>query len=145
MKKIFLSLTAVVIAISSYGQIAHDLEVYSEDGLLFTLILNGRVMNEEPVSSIQIVNTDKDFIKAVVKFEDENIPDIEKKNLQLANPGNDPVVTSKPVSVVYKVVEKKGSYKLKFASRSNKKIQEQSTVIIQQTQVPVNGRVVISW
>ncbi len=149
MKKLLLTLAAAVLTFSAVAQISHDLEIYSEDGLKFTLILNGRTMNEEPTSNIQILNTDKDYINAKIVFEDESIADITRKNLQLANPGTDQSKTNKPVSVVYKIVEKKGSYKLKFASRSDKKIQPQSTIVIQESDpsgVEIsNGKVVIRW
>ncbi|OFZ06983.1 MAG: hypothetical protein A3D92_22675 [Bacteroidetes bacterium RIFCSPHIGHO2_02_FULL_44_7] len=114
----------------TFGQIAHDLEIFSEDGVKFTLILNGRVMNEQAMSNIQVLNTDKDYLNMKIKFEDPAIPDIERKMLQIANPGTDESVRNKPVSVVYTIVEKKGDYKLRFASRSEKKIQDQPDIII---------------
>ena len=141
----------VACTLSSFAQIAHDLEIYSEDGLKFTLILNGRVMNEEPASNIQIVNTNKDFLNAKIKFEDESIEDLTRKNLQLAHPGTDEAKKNIPVSVVYKIVEKKGKYKLRFASRSDKKIQPNGTVIIYENEQPSggveisNGKVIVRW
>ena len=132
-----------------YAQIAHDLEIYAENGLKFTLTLNGRVMNEEPVIHIQILNTNKDQIHAIINFEDTSIPPIERKFLQLANPGTNEYETNKPVDVVYKIIKKKGKYKLWFASRSNKKIQSNTTIIVtegEQNGVGIsNGRLVIRW
>lgn len=132
-------------SIMSYAQISHDLEIYSENGLKFTLVINGRTMNEVPVSNIQVVNTDKDYINAKIIFEDPNLPEIEKKFLQLADPGEGDYKS--PVSVVYKIVEtKKGDQALKFASRSHKKIQSSGDVIIiHSNPEPVNGKIVISW
>lgn len=140
MKHLITSLL-VLLCFSSNAQISHDLEVYSEAGEKFFLTINGRQMNEEAMSNIQVLNTDKDYVHLKIRFEDPAIPEIEKKMLQLAEPGN---VEKKPVSVVYKVVEKKGEYKVAFVSRSQKKIQEQN-VIIQQNTTPTNGRVIISW
>ena len=138
-----------VLAFHSFGQIAHDLEVFSEDGVKFTLILNGRVMNEQPMSSIQVLNTDKDYLNLKIKFEDAMIPDIERKMLQIANPGTDEYERNKPVSVVYKIVEKKGQYKLHFASRSDKKIQDQGDVIIIENTTVIESdadfRIVVRW
>ncbi|MDX2360879.1 MAG: hypothetical protein QNK23_08740 [Crocinitomicaceae bacterium] len=135
MKKLILTLLVGFLAINSFGQISHDLEIFSEDGLKFTLILNGRIMNEEPMSNIQILNTDKDYLSLKIKFDDPSIPDIERKMLQIANPSSEDAERNKPVTVVYKIVEKKGKYKLRFASRSDKKIQEEPDVIIQNTTV----------
>lgn len=138
-----------VLALNSFGQIAHDLEVFSEDGVKFTLILNGRVMNEQPMSNIQVVNTDKDYLNLKIKFEDQMIPDIERSMLQIANPGTDVSVRNIPVSVVYKIVEKKGQYKLRFASRSEKKIQDQPDYIFIENngvyQVESGFKVIIRW
>ena len=102
-------------------------------------------MNEVPVSNIQVMNTDKDYINAKLIFEDPNIPEIQKKVLQLADPGEG--TTKSPVSVVYKIVEtKKGEQVLRFASRSHKKIQEAGDIIIiESNPQPVNGKIVISW
>jgi hypothetical protein len=129
---------------SSFTQISHDLEIYSETGLKFTLILNGRKMNEQPVSTIQVVNTDKDYVHAKIVFEDTSIVEIEKKMLQLADPAEGAVKS--PVSCVYKIVEtKKGEQVLRFASRSHKKIQSSDVIIIENNPQPVNGKIVISW
>ena len=101
-------------------------------------------MNETPVSNIQVVNTDKDYVNAKIVFEDSNIPEIEKKMLQLADPAE--TSSKSPVSVVYKIVEtKKGDQVLRFASRSHKKIQTTDVIIIESNPQPVNGKIVISW
>lgn len=144
--KQFLSLLifALLLTTNVNAQISHDLEIYSEDGLNFTLIVNGRKMNEESVSNIQILNTDKDYVQVKIIFDDQSIPPIEKKFLQLADPGTE--TQKSPVTVVYKIVEKKGNYKLKFASRSFKKIQNNTEVIIIETSPqPVNGKIIINW
>ena len=141
---LFVTLFSLFSLSSSFSQIAHDLEIYSENGLKFTLIINGRTMNEEPVSNIQILNTDKDYVSAKIIFEDPNIPEIEKRALQLADPGEGKVKS--PVSVVCKIVEtRKGQQKLRFASRSHKKIQRSDVIIIESNPRPINGKIVINW
>lgn len=143
MKKSFILCFVMLFwGLNSISQIAHDLEIYSEDGLMFTLILNGRTMNDKPVSNIQITNTDKDYMNAKIIFADTNIVSIEKKMLQIAAPGTQEKV---PVSVVYKIVAKKEDIKLVFASRSEKKIQPQKEVIIIDNTAPSNGRIIINW
>ena len=145
MKSIILSVAITLLSIhSSFSQISHDLEIYSENGLNFTLIINGRTMNETPVSNIQVVNTDKDYLNAKIVFEDPNIPEIEKKMLQLADPAE--TSSKSPVSVVYKIVEtKKGEQVMPFASRTHKKIQTTDVILIESNPQPVNGKIVISW
>ena len=144
MKNLCITLLLSFIGVTSFAQISHDLEIYSEEGLKFKLILNGRTMNEEPVSNIQVLNTDKDYVHAKIIFEDPAIPEIEKKALQLADPAEGAIKS--PVSVVCKIVEnKKGEYKLKFASRSHKKIQNTEVIIIESNPRPVNGKIVIYW
>lgn len=145
--KRFLSLLLFTVVLTSTlnAQVSHDLEIYSENGLKFTLILNGRTMNEVPVSNIQIMNTDKNYVHAKIIFEEQTIPEIEKKFLQLAEPekGSENI----PVSVVYKIVEtKKGQQKLRFASRSRKKIQYGGDIIIiEANPQPINGKIIINW
>lgn len=111
-----------------HAQIAHDLAVYSEDGDKFTLFVNGEQINAEPVANAKVENTNNDFALVKIVFEDAAIPTIEKKNLQIAEPG---VNAKGPVSVVYKVkVNKKGEHVLSFVSRSAKKIQDNPVIII---------------
>lgn len=144
MKKLLLFVTFILISCAwTSAQISHDLEIYSEGGEKFTLIINGREMNQAPVSNVQIMNTDKDYVSAKIVFEDSTIPTIEKKFLQIAEPGTSSYAV--PVSCVYKIINKKGEYKLRFASRSQKKIQPNTEVIIYNNPEPVNGKVVISW
>ncbi|MBL7962588.1 MAG: hypothetical protein JNM31_01975 [Flavobacteriales bacterium] len=109
------------------AQIAHDLTVYSEDGLAFTLVVNGQTINAEPASSVTASNINFDHAKVVVRFVDEAIPPIERKNLQIATPGTGP---KGPVAVVYAIKEKKGEMVVRFVSRSDKKIQNAPVIII---------------
>lgn len=136
---------ALILTSTVSAQVSHDLEIYSENGLKFTLILNGRTMNEVPVSNIQIINTDKDYVHAKILFEDQTIPEIEKKFLQLAEPGQG--TDHAPVTVVYKISEnKKGKQNLRFASRSRKKIQYGGDIIIiEANPQPINGKIIINW
>lgn len=123
------ALIAVVLSASSVAsaQIAHDLTVYSEDKQPFTLIVNGGTINATPQASVKVENTDNDFVRVEIRFEDASIPAIERKNLQIAEPGTGP---KGPVSVVYAVKEKKGEHVLRFVSRSAKKIQSAPVIII---------------
>ena len=75
------------VQLSAIAQISHDLEIYSENGEKFYLTINGRKMNDVAVSQIQITNTDKDYVSAKIEFENIALPAIEKKFLQIAEPG----------------------------------------------------------
>ncbi len=121
MKKLFiLTLFLSLFVTYSQAQIAHDLEIYSEDGLKFTLIVNGKIINETPQSNVKITNIENDYVQIVIKFEDGKIASIKRKNVQIAAPGTGRIY---PVSTVYKIILKRGVYKLRFVSRSEKKIQ----------------------
>ncbi len=119
---------AILPATAANAQIAHDLAVYSEDGDKFTLFVNGEQINAGPAANAKVENTNNDYALVKVVFENTAIPTIEKKNLQIAEPG---VNAKGPVSVVYKVkVNKKGEHVLSFVSRSAKKIQDNPVIII---------------
>jgi hypothetical protein len=110
------------------AQIAHDLEVYSEDGKKFTLFLNGRQINERPAANVRLENIQQDQVSARVVFEDTAIPPINQKYFQIGEPG---IETSAPQSTVYRIVlTKKKGYKLRLASMVEKKIQEDKIIII---------------
>jgi hypothetical protein len=110
------------------AQIAHDLEVYSEDGKKFTLFLNGRQINEVPQANVRLENIQQDQVSSRVVFEDGSIPPINQKYFQIGEPG---IEASPPQSTVYKIVlTKKKGYKLRLASMDEKKIQEDKIIII---------------
>ena len=117
------------ISVSSLqAQIAHDLEVYSEDGLKFTLFLNGRQINKEPAANVRIQNIEQDQVSARVAFADTTIPDINQKYFQIGTPGTAP---SGHQSTVYRIVlTKKKGYKLRLAGMNDKKIQQDQVIII---------------
>lgn len=129
MKKIIVILSLLIIAITAINAqtIGHDLTVFSEEGELFTLFINGAKINEQPQASVSIQNITNDNVNARIVFADENMPVIEKKYLLLAEPG---VGDKRPVATVYKIKKKKEEYKLSFVSRSPKTIQPQNNVII---------------
>ena len=123
-------LTTAILLCSQWmiAQISHDLTVWSEEGLKFTFVANGEQINAEPASRVKMENIEEDYVNVKITFEDAAIPPLEKKFLQIANVDGD----NKPVSVVWTIVQKDGNYKFKFASRSDKKIQPNETIIIQQ-------------
>lgn len=122
-----LATVALSFNFAASAQIAHDLTVFSEDGDLFTLVVNGQAINPEPAASVTAKDLQVGFAKVQVKFADESIPGIVQKNLQIATPGTAP---SGPVAVVYRIAEKKGERKLRFVSRNDKQVQNAPVIII---------------
>ena len=108
------------------AQIAHDLEIYSEDGLKFKLMANGKALNEAFESNVTLKNIEHDYLTILVYVEGEDEPILKKKYLQIGDPGTD---NSPPVSCVYKIIKKKGKYKFRFVSRTEKKIQNKVIII----------------
>ena len=122
-----LVLVTVLTTLSASAQIAHDLTVYPEDGLPFTLLVNGQAINAEPATSVTASNINFDYATVIARFADPSIPTIERKNLQIAQPGTGP---KGPVAAVYAIKEKKGEVVMRFVSRSDKKIQNAPVIII---------------
>ncbi len=121
-------LLLVILSGTLSGQIAHDVEVFSEDGENFTLYLNGRQINEEPSANVRIKNIEQDQVSSLIVFEDTSIPDIKTKYFQIGEPGTE---TSAPQTTVYRIViTKKKGYKLRLNSMDSKKIQEDKIIII---------------
>ena len=148
MKTITITLASLFLSALSFAQIAHDMEIYSEGGEKFTLTMNGRVLNEEPANRVAIQNIQYDNVHLVIDFEDENIPDIEKKYYSLSSSAEGE--EGKPIATLAKIIEKDGQYKLRTVSSSVKMIQTNTIIINQENQdsegVEIsNGRVLINW
>ena len=124
----FVVVLILLAAGSLNAQIAHDVEVFSEDGKKFTLYLNGRQINEEPAANVRIENIEQDQVSSRIVFEDTSIPDINTKYFQIGKPG---IETSPPQATVYRIVlTKKKGYKLRLNSMDDKKIQNERVIII---------------
>jgi L-2-hydroxyglutarate oxidase LhgO len=112
---------------SANSQIAHDLTIYSEDEIKFSLVLNGKKRTEEFTTNVELKNLQQESVKVVVEFEDTTIPGIEK-NLYLAKAGTG---EKPPMSSVYVIKKnKKGEVKLRLVSQAEKMIQTSPTIII---------------
>ena len=119
MKTLF-TLTFCSLAFLMNAQIAHDLEIFAEDGILFTLEVNGKQINEEASNRIFIENTDHDYISVRIKVPNEEGVKIER-TIPIVFPSS--YNKKDPVTAVYKLKKKKNKYKLHLISRSYKKIQ----------------------
>ena len=122
-----LSLLVVFLFSFEKSQIAHDLTIYSEDNIKFSLVLNGKKVTENFVTNIELKNLQQESVSAYVEFEDSSIPAI-KKNLYLAKAGTG---DKPPMSNVYVIKKtKKGEVKLRLDSQTEKMIQNNPTIII---------------
>lgn len=129
MKTLF-SFFLVFVSLNAFTQIGHDLTIFSEDGLKFTVTFNGTKMNEAPLATVVMNDIHNDYGKAKIEFEDVTIPPIERKILQIKSASNS---GGAPESVVYEIKKnKKEELVLRWASASLKKIQPQQTIIIQE-------------
>lgn len=140
--KTILSLFLAFISLNAFAQIGHDLTIFSEDGLKFTVTFNGTKMNEVPLATVVMNDIHNDYGKAKIEFEDPAIAPIERKILQIKSASNS---GGAPESVVYEIKKnKKEELVLRWASASLKKIQPQQTIIIQeappqQQGIQING------
>lgn len=97
-----LFLVSLSTALSASARIAHDLTVYSEDGLPFTPLVNGQAIHAEPATSVTASNINFDHATVIARFAAPSIPTIERKNPQIAQPGTGP---KGPVAAVYAIKE----------------------------------------
>jgi hypothetical protein len=111
--------------------IGNDLTVWSEDGLLFTLYLNGQKMNEQPSASVLCRDVTVDYANGRVVFAGDSLPDLERKILQIkSNP------QFRVASTVFKIVSKKGGMDFKWVSSNEKAYAPSRTIIIDNNNPP---------
>ncbi|MCB9225658.1 MAG: DUF4476 domain-containing protein [Chitinophagales bacterium] len=88
--------------------------IFSEDGEPFYLILNGIRQNENPETNVQVQGLTSDYYTGKIIFNNEQLPDIDKKFLMATGEG------CKPCEVTYKIkYNKKGEIALKAYSFSS--------------------------
>jgi hypothetical protein len=85
-KKITLLIMLMVSTISfaQFGPVGH-LNVFSEDGDRFTLILNGEIINDVPQSNLRVEDLNQPYYNAKIRFEDKSMLDISKNNLMVTD------------------------------------------------------------
>lgn len=124
-KSILVFIQVVIFSVISNAQIGHDLEIFSETGDKFKVLVNGMVLSETYGSHVKLDNIQNDNLNVRIEFEDQTKEPIVKKYLLLSDPSEGVDVNPKsPCSNVYKVkANKKGELNLVYSSRSRKKIQ----------------------
>ncbi len=108
MKRTFLSLLVLFLFGTTVLAQNNNVVVYSQDGLKFTLILNGVRQNVQPETNIKVTGLNNATYQAKVIFAN-GMSDIDQ-NLYLMDGGN-PVQNTEFTSAI---VNKKGIYKLQF-------------------------------
>ena len=86
--KLFITCAVLLFAVSLQAQISHDLTIYSDDGQKFTFFAQGKQMNDEPTSNIELKDIEHDMLRDIrIVFENKDLPMISRKFLQIGNPG----------------------------------------------------------
>lgn len=137
-----LALLVLVFSSVSYGQIAHDLEIFSETGDKFIVVINGQPLSDRYGTHVKLDNIQNDNLHVKIEFEDKTKEPILKKYLLLADPGEQHDGPKAPQSNVYKVkANRKGKLRLAYVSRSPKKVQQvvHTQTVIHNTQTTSNS------
>ncbi|MCI5057276.1 MAG: DUF4476 domain-containing protein [Flavobacteriales bacterium] len=110
MKSAIIILVQLVTAsIFCFAQGSSNLEVYSENGERFYLILNGVRQNENPETNILVQGLTNEYYHTKVIFEDQSLGEIERRNLGVIDASGN----RGQVSYVVRYT-KKGEYKLRY-------------------------------
>lgn len=113
MKKIFTTLLLIVLAFAGAYAQNNNLVVFSNNGEKFTLILNGVRQNATPETNVKVTGLNAANYKAKIIFEKQNLFDIDQ-NVYLMSGGDH----GKDTEYTYDIIEKKGSYKLRWMSEA---------------------------
>lgn len=136
MKLLYTLVFLSALNVSLNAQIAHDIEIFASDGVLFTLEVNGQMINEEALSRVFIENTDHDYISVRIKVPNEEGVKVER-TIPIVFPSS--YNEKSPVTAVYKLKKTKKRYKLHLISRSYKKIQVDREVRVINEQIVRDG------
>lgn len=110
MKKVYLCTLVILAGLCASAQTANAV-IYSENGELFTLYLNGEKKNTEPSANVKIGGLKTEFYQARVDFQDPKLPDFSNNSFAV-KPG---------LEVTYVIkVNKKGEYVLRYFTEGPK-------------------------
>ena len=136
MKQLGLFFGLMVGSVMMYAQ-SSNLVIFSDEGTKFFLVVNGLRVNDQALSNVRLTGLNADYVHAKIVFENEMLPDIDKKSLLLAR-GNEVTYTIK--------TNKKGEVVCNYYSevplnQIPAQTANQQTIIY--TNVPPNNGVVI--
>ena len=85
MRALLLPTIFICTTLLSFAQSVSHSTIYSEDGYLFTVYLNGEQMNDEPSDRVRSINLSQPYYSILIDFVDESLPDINRKIFQLTD------------------------------------------------------------
>ena len=135
--KILYTLLFCSFTLLASSQIANDLEIFADDGVLFTLEVNGKQLNEVAANRVFLENTDHDHISVRIRLSGDDEIALER-TLPIIFPTSSG--EKHPVTAVFRLKRKKNKYKLNLVSRSYKKIQYDQQVRVINEQVIMDER-----
>jgi hypothetical protein len=82
MKQLTLFFGLMIASIGMYAQ-QGNLVIFSDEGSKFFVVVNGLRVNDQAQSNVRVTGLNADYVNTKIVFENELIPDIEKKTLML--------------------------------------------------------------
>ena len=125
--RIFASLLLVMFAAAVQAQGVAHCTIYNEEGIRFTVYLNGEKMNDTPLDRVRMINLTQNYYKIKVEFDGDSIPPIERKIFQLTNADG---VKVDAIHILKR--NKKGEWGLHWKSQSvaPRYIEDKPTVVV---------------
>ena len=125
--RMFTTLVMVVLAIVLKAQGVAHCTIYNEEGIRFTVYLNGEKMNEVPQDRVRMINLTQNYYKIKVEFDGDSIPPIERKIFQLTNADG---IKVDAIHILKR--NKKGEWGLHWKSQSvaPRYIEDKPTVVV---------------
>ena len=125
--RIFASLLLVMFVAAVHAQGVAHCTIYNEEGIRFTVYLNGEKMNDTPLDRVRMINLTQNYYKIKVEFDGDSIPPIERKIFQLTNADG---VKVDAIHILKR--NKKGEWGLHWKSQSvaPRYIEDKPTVVV---------------
>lgn len=110
MKQLYTAIFISIILIQDLKAQNNNLVIYSQEGLKFTVILNGAQQNNQPETNVKITKLNAPNYQVKLVFQN-NSPDV-NQNVYLTNGAE----TTRNKEYTYSIKNIKGKYKLRFIS-----------------------------
>lgn len=130
MKQPLLFFILLISSVQLFAQRTGDVAIYSNTGKKFYVVLNGIRQNQDAETNVKVSSLSDSWYSCRVMAEDKSFS-IEKN-----------IGVKKDSLVTYRIIEKKGKYKLRFYSESSlgtaPQVQDQTTVVYHSSEQPQN-------